>query len=107
MSAGSGRFKTLLLDLSRHLHDRLLPLLRSMVYLSMYHHDMATNEEVPQEVAGTGRYRAECLQHEPRWYGPWQDTYGAAQREVQQHNETSKHHALVMGEYSLPALRLG
>ena len=68
---------------------------------------MATNEELPQQVAGTGRYRAKCLQHDPHWYGLWQDTYSAAQRDMQRHNDGSKHHALVMGEYNLPALRLG
>jgi hypothetical protein len=78
-----------------------------MTDLSMYHHLMSANKEVPPEMAGTGRYRARCLQHEPHWYGLWQDTYSAAQREVQQHNDQSKHHALVTGEYSLPASGMG
>jgi hypothetical protein len=56
-------------------------------------------EELPQEVTGTGRYRAQCLQHDPPWYGVWQDTYGAADREVRQHNNLTKHHGIVVGSY--------
>jgi hypothetical protein len=60
---------------------------------------ITAEEELPQEVTGTGRYRAQCLQHDPPWYGVWQDTYGAADREVRQHNNLTKHHGIVVGSY--------